>query len=46
MSQSVLASDTQGAAEIQQYLAMMELARQGCQRITEFTKMSLDKVFC
>ena len=46
ISQSVLSSDTQGPMEVQQYLAMMQLACQGCQRITEFTKMSLDKVFC
>lgn len=46
ISQSVLAADLQGSLEIQQYLAMSDFARQGCQRIAEFTKMSLDKVFC
>ena len=45
ISQSVLTTDTVGAVEMQQYLAMWELARQACKRVAEFTKMSLDKVF-
>lgn len=44
-SQGVLVSSIHGCLDIQQYLIMLELARQGCQRITEFTKLSLDKVF-
>lgn len=44
-SQGVLVSSVHGSLEVQQYLTMLELARQGCQRVAEFAKLSLDKVF-
>jgi len=40
-----LISSIHGCLDVQEYLTMLELARQGCQRITEFAKLSLDKVF-
>ncbi|DBA99800.1 hypothetical protein WJX82_010461 [Trebouxia sp. C0006] len=44
-SQGVLISSVHGCLDVQEYLTMLELARQGCQRISEFAKLSLDKVF-
>jgi hypothetical protein len=44
-SQRVLISSVHGCLDVQEYLTMLELARQGCQRISEFAKLSLDKVF-
>lgn len=44
-SDAMLASSVHGSMDIQQYLMMLDLARQGCQRVTEFTKLSLEKVF-
>ncbi|KAL3154233.1 hypothetical protein ABBQ32_013735 [Trebouxia sp. C0010 RCD-2024] len=44
-SEAILVSSIHGSMDIQQYLTMLELARQGCQRIAEFTRLSLDKVF-
>ena len=43
--EGMLVSSIHGSMDIQQYLMMLELARQGCQRVSEFTKLSLDKVF-
>lgn len=44
-SEAVLVSSIHGSMDVQQYLTMHELSRQGCQRIAEFTRLSLDKVF-
>lgn len=44
-SPGVLVSSIHGCLDIQQYLPMLDLARQGCQRVTQFHKLSLDKVF-
>ena len=44
-SEAILVSSIHGSMDTQQYLTMLELARHGCQRIAEFTQLSLDKVF-
>lgn len=45
MHNGVLLSSIHGVLDTKQYLTMLELAKQGCQRVAEFHKLSLDRVF-
>ena len=45
VSEGVLTCECNGTMSMDEYMAMLQLARQGCERVAAFARLSLEKAF-